>query len=550
MLSQEIKNIIDGDVDDSPAALLKYSTDASLFFVKPALVVFPKNVEDIKKLVSFVAGEKKKGRDISLTARSAGTDMTGGPLTESIVVEFTKYFNHLLELGEDYAVVEPGMYYRDFEKQTLTKNLILPSYPASRELCAMGGIINNNSGGEKTLRYGKTERYVESVTMVLADGNEYEFSKLTKPGLKKKMAQKNFEGKLYKEIFGLIDDNYNLIKNAKPNVTKNSSGYALWNVYDKETGTFDMAKLMVGAQGTLGFMTKAKLKLVHPQTHSKLLIIFLKDISLVAKVSNIILPFNPESLETYDDNTVKLAIKFFPEILHQIKSGIFKIMLKTFPEFWLIVTSGIPKLVVLAEFTADTNDKADQIAKNAKEALHKNFGNKIKMRLTQSVEEQEEFWVIRRESFNLLRKHVRGLRTAPFIDDFSVAVEHLPEFLPKLYEILNRYKLLYTIAGHVGDGNFHIIPLMDLTNPASKEVIKNLSKEVYDLVITFGGTITSEHNDGIIRTPFLRQMFGKEVCDLFAATKHIFDPLNIFNPGKKVGGTFEYAQDHINTQKV
>ncbi len=551
MLSEEIKNLqLDGDMDESPETILKYSTDASLFFIKPALVVFPKNVEDIKKLILFVSEEKKKGRDISLTARSAGTDMTGGPLTESIVVEFTKYFNHLLELGDDWAIVEPGMYYRDFEKQTLTKNLILPSYPASREICAMGGIVNNNSGGEKTLRYGKTERYVESVTMVLADGNEYEFSKITEDELQKKISLENFEGQIYKQMFNLINDNYDIIKQAKPNVTKNSAGYYLWNVYDKEAKTFDMAKLIVGAQGTLGLMTKAKIKLVHTKKASKLLVIFIKDLSLLSKLSSIILPFNPESFETYDDNTFKLAIKFFPEILHQIKSNIMKIMLKTFPEFWMIITGGIPKLVLLAEFSADSKEEAKQLAENAKEALQKSMGNKIKMRVTQSDEETEEFWIIRRESFNLLRKHVRGLRTAPFIDDFSVRVEYLPELLPKLYEILSRYKLLYTIAGHVGDGNFHIIPLMDLTNPKSKEIIKNLSKEVYDLIIKFGGTITSEHNDGIIRTPFLRQMYGDKVYDLFVRTKHIFDPLNIFNPGKKVGGTFEYAQNHINAQKA
>lgn len=549
MLSEEIKNLIKGDVDDSEKTLLQYSTDASLFFVKPKVVVFPKSTEDIKALVRFVTEEKKRGRDISLTARSAGTDMTGGPLTESIVVEFTRYFNHLLEFKEDYAVVEPGMYYRDFEKQTLTKNLILPSYPASREICAMGGIVANNSGGEKTLRYGKTERYVESVTMVLADGNEYEFSKLGEKELQKKLSLPGFEGQVYKKMFELINDNYDLIKNAKPNVTKNSAGYYLWNVYDKESKTFDMAKVIVGSQGTLGIITKMKLKLIHPKKASQLLIIFLKDFSFIGQLSKIILSGNLESLETYDDNTFKLAIKFFPEILHQIKSGIIKIMLRTLPELWLIIKGGIPKLVILAEFTADTEQDALIAVNAARDALHKNLGGKLKMRITKSDEETKEFWIIRRESFNLLRKHVRGLRTAPFIDDFSVRFERLPEFLPKLYEILDRYKLLYTIAGHVGDGNFHIIPLMDLTNPTSKEIIKNLSKEVYDLVMQFNGTITSEHNDGIIRTPFLRQMYGDEVYGLFLKTKYIFDPLNIFNPGKKVGGTFAYAESHINTKK-
>lgn len=550
MLSEELKNIIEGDVDDSAGALEKYATDASIFYVKPAVVVFPKTVEDVKKLVRFVAEEKKKGRNISLTARAAGTDMSGGPLTESIVVEFTRYLNNFLELGEDYAITQPGIFYRDFDKKTLEKNLIMPAYPSSRELCAIGGMVANNCGGEKTFRYGKIERYVETVSMILADGNEYDFSRITEDEMQRKMAQEDFEGQLYRETFKLVNDNYDLLKKARPNVTKNSAGYSLWDVYDKEASRFDMAKLMVGSQGTLGLMTKVKLKLVQPKKASKLLIVFMNDIALISQLSGIILPFKPESFETYDDKTFRLAIKYWPEILGKIKSSLVKIMLKTFPDFWLVLTGGIPKLVLLAEFTGDSQEQVEEIAAAAKEAIHKAMGNKITIRITQSHEETQEFWVVRRESFNLLRKHTRNMRTAPFIDDFSVRVEHLPAFLPKLYQVLGHYKIIYTIAGHAGDGNFHIIPLMDLTKPESKEIIKNLSREVFELVLSFGGTIDSEHNDGIVRTPYVKQMFGEEIYDLFIAIKLIFDPLNMFNPGKKVGGTLEYAHEHINTQKV
>src|SRR3989344_4914476 len=535
-LKEEIQKIIKGDADDSDKTLNEYSTDASLFRVMPSLVVFPKSVEDIKKLVKFVGEEKKKkkGRNISLTARSGGTDMTGGPLTESIVLVFTRYLNNLIEVGKDYAIVEPGMYYRDFEKETLKKDLFMPSYPASREICAIGGIVSNNAGGEITLRYGKTDRYVDTIYAVLADGNEYEFYRVTEEELKKKMLLKTFEGKIYKEIFELIEKNYDILQKAKPDVTKNSSGYALWDVYDKKNKTFDIAKIMVGSQGTLGIFTKIKFKLIHPQKVSKLLIIFLKDFSLIGELSSVISPLKPETFEAYDDNTIKLAIRFFPKILQKIKGNIFKIIFRTLPEFWILLTSGIPKMVMLIEFNANTEDEASNQTEKAKKIIEEEFKGKIKIRLTKSNEEARAFWVVRRESFNLLRKHVGGLRTAPFIDDFSVKSDKLPEFLPKLYKIMSKYKMIYTIAGHIGDGNFHIIPLMNLADPKSKLIIEKLSKEVYNLILSFDGTITSEHNDGIIRTPFLRQMYGDRVCELFAETKKIFDPLDIFNPGKKV----------------
>src|SRR3989344_4469679 len=158
---EKIKSIIKGEVAVDVEALEKYSRDASLFQIKPEVVVFPKDVADIKALVKFAAQGNSPQNPISLTARSAGTDMTGGPLSNSIVVEVTRYLNHIKEIGSDYAVTEPGVYYRDFEKETLKHNLIFPSYPASRELCAMGGIFNNNAGGEKSLKYGKTEKYVK-----------------------------------------------------------------------------------------------------------------------------------------------------------------------------------------------------------------------------------------------------------------------------------------------------------------------------------------------------------------------------------------------------
>jgi FAD/FMN-containing dehydrogenase len=159
--------------------------------------------------------------------------------------------------------------------------------------------------------------------------------------------------------------------------------------------------------------------------------------------------------------------------------------------------------------------------------------------------EMKKYWTIRRESFNLLRKHIKGKRTAPFIDDFIIKVEQLPEFLPKLNHILAKYNLNYTIAGHVGDANFHIIPLMDLRDIRSSEIIRNLSEEVYNLVLSYRGSITAEHNDGLIRSSYLKKMYGEKVYKLFEETKKIFDPQNIFNPGKKVNSDLNYAFKHL-----
>ncbi len=541
-LLKQIQQFIKGDVKADEKTLAVFSKDASLYKIKPQAVVFPKDVSDIQNLVGFVSEEKKKGRSISLTARSAGTDMTGGPLSESIVLSMTRYFNHIKKIGKDFAVSEPGVYYRDFEKETLKHHLLLPSYPASRELCAIGGIVSNNSGGELNLNYGKTERYVQEIKMVLSDGKEATFKPLSLVELEKKKASKGLEGDIYQQMWELIDQNYDLLLQAKPNVSKNSSGYYLWNVYDKQTGTFDLTKMIVGSQGTLGIITEVKLRLVKPKKREHLLVVFLNDLHSLPSIVNHLLKFKPQSIESYDDQTFKVALKILPDLIARMKGNFFKLLLSFIPEAWMALSGGIPKLILLVEFSSDNEQDVLDRAREAQISLNE---FKLRTKLILSESGAEKYWVIRRESFSMLRHHVAGMRTAPFIDDFVILPEKLGEFLPQLYDILNKYKLLYTIAGHVGDGNFHIIPLMKVGDTKADGVIRKLGDEVYDLVFKYKGSMSGEHNDGLVRGPYLEKMYGKEVYGFFLKTKNIFDPLNIFNPGKKVNASLEYAMKHL-----
>ncbi|OGD30673.1 hypothetical protein A3A18_01765, partial [Candidatus Azambacteria bacterium RIFCSPLOWO2_01_FULL_44_84] len=479
--------------------------------------------------------------DLSLTARSAGTDMSGGPLNESIIVEFNKYFNHIREVGEGYAVTEPGVFYRDFEAETLKKGLILPSFPASRGICALGGMLANNSGGEKSLNYGKTKDYVESSKVVLSDGKEHTFRKINKAELDQKMAQNDFEGDVYRKVFKLVDENFDEIQKAKPQVSKNSAGYNIFDVWDKQN--FDLTKLFIGSQGTLGIITEARLKLIPVKKYAKILVIFLNDLNLIPKVVNEILPYKPESIETFDDNTFKLAIKFLPELLKKMQGGLITLGMKFLPEVWMTLTGGVPKIVLLPEFAEDDEEELERRIREVYEKL-KPLG--LKMRVTKNAFEADKYRIMRRESFNFLRQKVKDKQTAPFIDDFIVKPEKLPEFFPELYKILDQYpSLVYTIAGHAGDGNFHIIPLMNLTDPKQREIIPRLADQVFDLVIKYGGSITAEHNDGLIRSPYLEKMFGQSIIRIFEEIKDIFDSQNIFNPGKKVHADLQYALKHI-----
>lgn len=538
-LKDEIKNLIQGDVSDDKQSLDKYSRDASLFEVRPQLAVAPKDAGDIKALVSYVSAHPEQ--KLSLTARSGGTDMTGGPLNRSVIVDMARYMNRVKEVGGGFAVTEPGAYYRDFEKETLKHGLLMPSYPASREICTVGGMVANNSGGEKSLTYGQTKDYVSQLKVVLRDGNEYTVRPLAKPELDAKMSRSDPEGEIYRSVFELVDKNKELIRKARPAVSKNSAGYFLWDVWDGNT--FDLTRLFTGSQGTLGIITEIKFRLVRPKPHSKLLVIFLKDLNVLPELVDRVLRNRPESFESFDDKTLSLTLRFLPEFVKLLGAGnLLSLAWQFLPEFGMFLAGGLPKLILLAEFTGDTVREVDEKAQAAYASIR---GLKIRARITKSEQEAKKYWTIRRESFNVLRRHVRGRQTAPFIDDFIINPAKFPEFLPRLERILEPYRLTYSIAGHVGNGNFHIIPLMNLSDPKTRQVIPELSRKVYDLILQYHGSITAEHNDGLIRSPFLEKMYGPEVYRLFGEVKRIFDPDNIFNPGKKVGASFEYAMEHL-----
>lgn len=534
---EPLRDLIEGEVSTEEQDLLKASLDASVFTIKPAAVLKPKDSEDVKALVKYISENKTHDSSLSLTPRSAGTDMSGGPLTSSLVLDMTAHFDRVLSVREGFAEVEPGVYYRDFEKETLKSEQLMPSYPASRELCTVGGMVANNAGGEKSLSYGKTEKYVRELSVVLSDGNEYTLHPLNPEELEEKMKLQNFEGEIYRKVYDLVSKNYDKIKAAKPNVSKNSAGYFLWNVWDRKI--FDLTQLITGSQGTLGIITKITFRLVKTRPHSQMVVILLKDLSILGNLVATIRKFEPETFESYDDKTFKLALKFLPAIMKRLGGNFIKLAFQFLPELWLTITGGIPKLVLIAEFAGDDLAVVREKAKHLKDVIEGEF--KVKVRMTRNPEEARKYWVMRRESFSLLREKVKDKHTAPFIDDIVVRPDQMPEFLSQLNSVLEPYRdrIVYTIAGHAGDGNFHIIPLMNLAEESQREIIPELSDKVYALVTKFKGSIDGEHNDGIIRTPYLEQMYGKEIVKLFAEVKNIFDPQNIFNPGKKVGGKVE-----------
>ncbi len=546
-LKDDISRIVSGEVENAPETLESYSHDASLFEVKPQVVVYPKNADDVKALVKYAKDNKTKSSNLSITARSAGTDMSGGAVNDSIIADFSRHFNQIFDVSPTIGHAQPGVFYRDFEKATFEHKALMPSYPASRDMCTIGGMVNNNSGGEKSLEFGKTEDFVTELKVVFADGNEYTVGPLTREMLEVKKRLTTFEGEVYRKTFDLVDKHYDAIKAAKPNVTKNSTGYNLWDVWDRETGIFDLTKLIVGAQGTLGLTTDIKFRLVPHRPHSGVLVVFLRDIDRLGEVINVVLKSKPASFESFDDVTLMLSIKFMPYFLKMLGVTKFiKLLIGLIPEGFLLLR-GIPKLILMIEFNGETVDEVREKVK----ALDRQLFTKHAYYEIEGTEEDpteskaEKFWIMRRQSFQILRKKVKDKHTAPFIDDLVVNPEYLPEFLPQMRKIIKKYDLFATIAGHMGDGNFHIIPLMKLEKQSERDKLRPAMTETNELVLKYHGSLSGEHNDGMIRGPWLQRAYGDEIYGYFQDAKNIFDPQGIFNPHKKANADWDWTMSHI-----
>lgn len=536
-LLKDLKSVIRGQIKTDPETIKAHSTDASVFTRIPQIVIYPKSVDDIKNLVNYVNLANSSGPKLHLTARARGTCMTGGPLSDSIVVNVDKHLNgvEVIDQGDLYAIIEAGVEFTLFEQQALPINLTMPVYPSSKQYAAFGGMIMNDCAGEKSLRYGKMHNFVDWIEMVLSDGSVAKFEKLTRDQVKQKMTSNNYEASIYRQLIPLIERHNSLIKAHVPPVSKNSSGYALWRVWNQSEDTFDLSQLLSGSQGTLGIMTRARVRLIHDKPHRVLLSVFIRDWQELPEVINSILPYDPEMLEAYDDNTLKIAMKYRSELAKSAGIGSFKLWRLFGKErAYKRQYKKLPPLTMLIELAEDDVVTLNNKIAELQMALTK---QRLIYHVTSDPDEYKKFWAIRRESYKLLKDHSPGITATVFIEDFCVQPAELPLFFPKLLLILYENNIKATIAGHAGNGNFHIIPLMNLSDPTERGKIIPVMQKVHQLIWEHGGTISAEHNDGILRTPFVEEQFGTDMYKLFRETKRIFDPNNIFNPGKKVGGT-------------
>lgn len=547
-LLNDIRKIFRGEIETDEKTLDQYSHDASIYELVPEAVLAPLDVKDIEHLVRFVTEHKHAYPALSITPRSAGTDMSGGAIGNSLVIDMTRHFSNIREASAKTLHVQPGVFMRDIDPALLEHGAMLGCVPASRALNTIGGMVANNSAGEQSLRYGNTDKSVRELKAVLADGNEYTFKPLTRKELLVKIAQNDFEGHIYKSVYELIESNYDVIKNARPRSHKNSMGYNLWNTWDRDTGIFDMTQLLTGSQGTLGVITDITMAPVPKAKHSGLLLAYLTDVKHLGEIIPLVASHHPATFEGFDDVTFNLGIKYFNTFRKQLGTKEWLKQQATLLGSVARFKGHLPNIVLMVEFEGDTYQEVNDRIISLQTDLH-NHRIRIRTEIEGNEELSKPFWQIRRASLTLLRQRVKDKYASAFIDDLAVRPEYVTEFFPLIRKIVRKYKLPTTIAGHFGDGNFHIIPLMDITDHREQLKLEPAMRELVPIVLQYGGTLAGEHNDGMVRGPWLPAMFGDEVYELFKDVKHIFDPLHIFNPHKKTDASWDFSMANIRSNR-
>lgn len=534
-----------GEVSSKKELLDKYSTDESIFSIRPQVVIKPRHKADVEVLVKVIGKETKRFSSLSLTPRSAGTGLGGGSLTDSIVVDML----NLDKMGEVTKkkdkitfTCEPGLMWRDMEKVLKRHDAYLPPYTSSKDICTIGGSIANNAAGPDSLRYGHCADWVESLDVVLRDGKTYTVKPLTLKEFQALIKQKHEYARIAQEVYELIVKNEAEIKRNKPKTPKNSAGYSLWNVipegvaaFKKGKGVFDLTRLISGSQGTIGIITSITMRALPIQKNTSLIMVPIFDLAEAADAVVKSLKYDPINVEIFDSLTYDLALKN-PDFFKQRLSGLtyYKVMLSMYTTYHVKFGGKTPEFIILITLDEETAKKH-----NPADIAKKVSSRSVKARVIKSETEAEMFWQIRRASFTLSKFMDTNRRPAAFLEDMTVPPENLSKFFMQIKKLFKEFNVTSAVHGHGGNGHFHFYPLLDFTNKTTPALVEKMADAFYDTAVKFKGDICGEHNDGIIRTPYLNKMFTKKMLEIFKQCEHIFDPEDIFNPGKKVNPRFD-----------
>ena len=518
---EELKKELEGDLYFDLTMRTLYATDASVYRELPLAVARPKHKEDVKKIISFANKYK-----IGIIPRTAGTSLAGQVVGKGIIVDVSKYFTNIYEINteEKWVRLQPGIVLDELNKKLEEHNLFFGPETSTSNRCMIGGMVGNNSCGSHSVIYGTTRDHLLEINGFLSDGSEVTFKTLSLNEYKSKLTLDTLEGRIYRYINDTLSNSENQqeIRNEypKPTINRRNTGYAIDVLLESDPFTdgkhdFNMCKLIAGSEGTLVFINEIKLNLIDlPPKTKGVVAVHLNSIAEATRANLIALKYKPGAVELLDDI-----------VLQCTKSSIEQSKNRTFVQ-------GDPGALLIVEWARESKEEIEELARKMEADMRAaGYGYHFPLLWGADI---NKVWAVRKAGLGLLGNIPGDMKGAACIEDTAVDVNDQPAFIDDFQKILDKHNTKCVFYAHIGDGELHLRPVMNLKDETDRQLMFTMTDEVADLVKKYRGSLSGEHGDGRVRAPFVKKMIGEKNYKMICELKQVWDPNDILNPNKIV----------------
>ena len=523
--SQDLKKSISGEIRFDNMSKQLYSTDASIYQIEPLGIVLPKTYEDIINTITLA-----KKYQIPVLPRGGGTSLAGQTVGNAIIIDFSKYMRNIIQVNQEekWAITQPGIILDELNSKLKKTGLHFSPDPSTSNRGNIGGALGNNSCGAHSIVWGKTVDNILEIDSILSNGEIAKFGKINTKQIFEKIKTNSLESNIYQAIININDQYKDEILKKYPNIERRVSGYNLDELLDLDK--LNMSRFIVGSEGTLTTITEAKIKLVEIPKFKGLSLIYFKSLYQALEATVHILNYNPSAIELVGNM-----------ILNQAKTNIQYSRMLDFVE-------GDPESILIVEMDGENEEIVSKKLQNLNSNIEKTKLNYATQIFTQP-KDQSKIWSIRKAGLGLMMNVPGPEKPIPFIEDTAVSPEKLPEFTMEFDQIIKAHETIAGYYGHAGAGCLHIRPLIDLKTNSGIQKMESISREICDLVIKYGGSMSGEHGDGLARSIWNKKLFGDQIYSAFQIIKNAFDPDSIMNPGKIINSE-EMTQNLRSQQSI
>ncbi len=508
-LRRELESQIEGEVRFDAVTRALYSTDASVYQIAPAGVVIPRNREDILRSLGICRRHR-----CPITMRGGGTSQCGQSIGSGLQIDISKYYNRVLEVNADerWVRVEPGIVLDELNAQMAPLGLRFAPDISTASRATIGGMMANNAAGARSVWWGRTIDHVQEMVVALSDASMVHFREIPRTEVP---AGDTLEAACYRTVLGLASEHAAEIGRRYPKILRHVGGYNL-DEFTDPAKPVNLARIMVGSEGTLGIILEAKLRLVPLPKAKAVMAIMFHDLLESLAATPVILEHKPSAVEVMDKSILDYTRQ--NATLDRIRNAYIE---------------GDPASTLCVELYADRKEDLPPRLQALEDDLRRRkLGYAYRSETDPAA--QAKIWSLRENSLGLSMAMRGDAKSISFVEDTAVAPEKLRDYIGRFLEVIHRHGTTAGIYAHASVGCLHVRPVINLKTEDGIRKFETMAQEVADLVLEFGGSLSSEHGDGLTRSPFNRQMFGPVLYEAFREVKRTFDPDGILNPGKIV----------------